>query len=232
LPILGPIGEVCVAIFSAIPISKKLPLIIVALCLAACTSIAFVSYAEFKRNIIKQKQNSFSILAEARRDELTHWFGDLESAVVALGGNSTVVSAANGFGSSYNLMIDSAGLQAAYITNNPHPRGARDQLEKAPEQVPYHFQHASFHPFFREASRAEGFDDLLLFNADGELIYSVGKEPDFATNFASGPYANSILGQTVIPPFLVGLSRRIQAAVFSFIAGVMPPMPMLGRSLL
>ena len=40
------------------------------------------------------------------------------------------------------------------------------------------------------------------------------------------------LGDAVIPPFLMGLSRRIQAAVFSFIAGVMPPMPMLGRSLL
>ena len=30
----------------------------------------------------------------------------------------------------------------------------------------------------------------------------------------------------------MGSSRRIHAAVFSFIAGVMPPMPMLGRSLL
>ena len=36
----------------------------------------------------------------------------------------------------------------------------------------------------------------------------------------------------VIPPFLMGFSRRIHAAVFSFMAGVMPPMPMLGRSLL
>ncbi len=36
----------------------------------------------------------------------------------------------------------------------------------------------------------------------------------------------------VIPPFLMGSSRRIQAAVFSFMAGVMPPIPMLGRSLL
>jgi hypothetical protein len=36
----------------------------------------------------------------------------------------------------------------------------------------------------------------------------------------------------VIPPFLMGVSRRIHAAVFSFIAGVMPPMAMLGRSLL
>ena len=40
-----------------------------------------------------------------------------------------------------------------------------------------------------------------------------------------------LLGR-VIPPFLMGSSRRIQAAVFSFMAGVMPPIPMLGRSLL
>ena len=37
---------------------------------------------------------------------------------------------------------------------------------------------------------------------------------------------------SVIPPFLMGSNRRIQAAVFSFMAGVMPPIPMLGRSLL
>ena len=36
----------------------------------------------------------------------------------------------------------------------------------------------------------------------------------------------------VIPPFLMGFSRRIYAAVFSFMAGVMPPIAMLGRSLL
>lgn len=35
-----------------------------------------------------------------------------------------------------------------------------------------------------------------------------------------------------IPPFLMGLSRRVQAAVLSFIAGVMLPMPMLGRSMM
>ena len=39
-------------------------------------------------------------------------------------------------------------------------------------------------------------------------------------------------GHGVIPTFLMGSSRRIQAAVFSFMAGVMPPIPMLGRSLL
>ncbi|KQY26200.1 hypothetical protein, partial [Rhizobium sp. Root482] len=36
-------------------------------------------------------------------------------------------------------------------------------------------------------------------------------------------------GEMVIPPFLTGLRSRIHAAIFSFCAGVMPPMPILGR---
>jgi hypothetical protein len=36
----------------------------------------------------------------------------------------------------------------------------------------------------------------------------------------------------VIPPFLTGFFCRIHAASFSFCIGVMPPMPIFGRSLL
>ena len=35
-----------------------------------------------------------------------------------------------------------------------------------------------------------------------------------------------------IPPFLAGCGCRTYAAIFSFMAGVMPPMPIFGRSLL
>lgn len=37
---------------------------------------------------------------------------------------------------------------------------------------------------------------------------------------------------SVILPVLTGRDRRTYAAIFSFMAGVTPPMPMLGRSLL
>jgi hypothetical protein len=41
-----------------------------------------------------------------------------------------------------------------------------------------------------------------------------------------------LIERRVIPPFLMGCIRRTYAAIFSFCAGVMPPMPMFGRSLL
>ena len=39
-------------------------------------------------------------------------------------------------------------------------------------------------------------------------------------------------GETVISPFMVAFVSRAYAACLSFMVGVMPPMPMLGRSLL
>ena len=38
--------------------------------------------------------------------------------------------------------------------------------------------------------------------------------------------------EMVIPPFLMGFISRIQAAFLNFCIGVIPPIPMLGRSLL
>ena len=38
--------------------------------------------------------------------------------------------------------------------------------------------------------------------------------------------------RSVILPVLTGRNLRTHAAIFSFMAGVTPPMPMLGRSLL
>ena len=45
-------------------------------------------------------------------------------------------------------------------------------------------------------------------------------------------HAATALGVQVISPFLTGCICRTYAAIFSFMAGVMPPMPMFGRSLL
>ena len=44
--------------------------------------------------------------------------------------------------------------------------------------------------------------------------------------------AQEAMDKGVTPPFLTGCGRRTHAAIFSFMAGVMPPIPILGRSLL
>ena len=88
-----------------------------------------------------------------------------------------------------------AVLQLAYITNNPYPVGSKDELERAAGPLTYHAVHERYHAHFRSFVRSEGFYDLFLITLQGDCIYTVFKELDYATNLLSGEWASSGLGK-------------------------------------
>ncbi len=177
--------------FTSVALSRKLPAIIAALCVGASASIAVIGYTDFRSSVRAETRQNLQILTESRGDALVTWFENMGQDVRGFGTDPSFLAAVSAFSSSYNLMIDSAGLQDAYITNNPNPLGARENLDQAPDSVPYHFQHGQFHPYFRQIRVTAGYYDLFLFNMDGDMIYSVAKEADYATNFTNGPFADS-----------------------------------------
>lgn len=143
-------------------------------------------------------ERNFQVLKEGRGDALLSWLENTQKDVISLGSDPSVIAATNGFNSSYSLLIDSAGLRDAYITKNPHQLGEKDLYDQAPEAVPYHFQHGNHHPFFREIKNTNGYYDMFLFSMNGDLMYSVYKEADFATNFVSGTYRESALAKAFV----------------------------------
>ena len=86
-------------------------------------------------------------------------------------------------------------LQLAYITNNPHPVGSKDELDRAAGPMTYHVVHERYHSHFRSLIRSQGYYDLFLINLQGDCIYTVFKELDYATNLLSGEWALSGLGK-------------------------------------
>ena len=86
-------------------------------------------------------------------------------------------------------------LQRAYIFDNPNPTGSKELLDRAEGGLEYDRVHEEYHDMFRALLREKGYYDIFLFDLDGNLIYSVFKELDYATNFVSGPYAESGLGK-------------------------------------
>ena len=85
-------------------------------------------------------------------------------------------------------------LQDAYIVRNPHPAGRRDLLDDARDGSTYSKVHATYHPLMRAAGATLGFEDFMIVDpGTGRLIYTVDKDPDFATSLRAGPYRRSNL---------------------------------------
>ena len=84
-------------------------------------------------------------------------------------------------------------LQYEYIVRNPNEVGEKDRLDASSENNDYTKAHATYHPLLRNITDEFGYYDLFLINNNGDIVYSVRKETDFATNLRLGPYARSSL---------------------------------------
>jgi signal transduction histidine kinase/CheY-like chemotaxis protein len=95
-------------------------------------------------------------------------------------------------------------LQYAYIADNPEPVRFKFELDSAGGGTAYDHLHGRYHPLLREFIQSFGYYDLFLVDLDGNLVYSVYKETDFATNLLNGPYRGSnpsrLLGELLEAP--------------------------------
>ena len=87
-------------------------------------------------------------------------------------------------------------LQYSYIASNRFPVGAKQQLSVIPDDNAYARAHAKWHPQTRRVAEKLGYYDLFLIDLEtGDVVYSVSKETDFATNLIDGPYDTSNLAE-------------------------------------
>jgi hypothetical protein len=89
-------------------------------------------------------------------------------------------------------------LQQLYISSNPHPTGSKSILDSARDGSDYSNVHAQYHPILRSFLEKFGYYDIFLIDAKtGDMLYSVFKEVDFATNLFHGLYSTTNFGKVV-----------------------------------
>jgi methyl-accepting chemotaxis protein len=94
-----------------------------------------------------------------------------------------------------SLSPEAAALQSTFIVANPNPLGQKQNLADSQNSTKYDAAHKLNHPFFKRVLESYGYYDIFLIDSEsGDIVYSVFKEVDFATNLKSGPFANSSLG--------------------------------------
>lgn len=113
---------------------------------------------------------------------------DLLETQNAIGRFTIALNVVSAFG------FDLTTIHKIYVDDSPFSVGERHKLDKADAGGAYSDEHVFFHPGMRAFLEARGYYDIFFIAANGDVVYSVYKEEDFATNVISGEFADSGLG--------------------------------------
>ena len=181
---------------SDIKLVAKIPGMIVLSALIIGVSVGAFSYFTAKSfgNALTQKH--LSAVLYSKNNELKTFIEGIEQDLSITSRNPTAIEALKAFDTAYSEFGGQAKtvLQEAYIERNSHPVGEKDKLDDAGTGSTYDQVHKQYHSWFRTALMARGYYDIFLFDLKGNVIYSVFKESDYATNVVNGQWKGSDLG--------------------------------------
>ncbi|OJX16472.1 MAG: hypothetical protein BGO82_01675 [Devosia sp. 67-54] len=172
-------------------IAQKLPLALIGSALVVGLGIGAAAYMIGLQTVEQQRARSFDASVESAADQVGSYFKDIAVDLTMFAARGDTATQIDNMTRSY-VEADVQGkgsdvLQMAYIKNNPNPQWERAKVDGVGAiGGTYDSQHKRFHPTWHNLLEQKGYEDVLLFNADGILVYSVQKNADFATSFAKG----------------------------------------------
>ena len=180
-------------------LSTKLPIAFAGISLSAVLIMGGISLSTASSALMDTTTNKLETIAKSRANTLENYLYDLEDDLRLFSSNPQTATALAEFTANYAELGSSANatLKRAYITDNKNKVGEKHLLDQAPTKTSYDTTHGQFHPVFRELLETKGYYDIFLFDMNGELVYSVFKEADFATNFSNSgdEWKNTDLGK-------------------------------------
>lgn len=182
--------------FDNIKLSIKLPLILVVFSLLTGCITALLSYSGARTPLKNEAETTLDAVLDSRVAIVQAWLESLREDIAMQSVNPTVRSAVAQFTTAWAEVPgdQTSYLQDWYIQRNPNPTGSKENLDFARDGSTYSQVHARYHPYMRDYLRNRGYYDIFLFDRSGNLVYSVFKEADFATNVVSGRWAQTDLG--------------------------------------
>jgi len=178
-------------------ISAKLPLAIIGLSIIAVIVTGYISFTKSEEALEIEAFNKLEAVQKGRIAELKSYLKSIEEDLFVLAKNDMVVGALKAFETSFKRIGQAPAekLQELYISKNPHPIGERQKLGDPKDGSYYSQTHSHFHKWFRDVADQKGFYDIFLINTTGDVVYSVFKEADFATNLNNGKWTDTDLAK-------------------------------------
>ncbi|MAK61742.1 MAG: methyl-accepting chemotaxis protein [Ponticaulis sp.] len=179
-----------------VSITYKLLGLVLGAVLVSSLASGFMASQQSSEAIIAQQKQSLAGFAEARANALEDYLSSIQIDLDTVATNPETLLALEDFQAGWDELgrEQTETLQHLYITANPNPLGEKHKLDFASDGSAYSEAHAKHHQWFREFLEARGYYDIFLFSLEGDLVYTVFKELDYATNLRTGQWKDSDLG--------------------------------------
>ncbi len=183
-------------LFDHLSMSQKLTTLVVGTGAIVGGALGVSNYNDAKQTLISNVDDNLKQIAHERKMTLERYLGSIEQDLRTVSSNPYTKNAVEDFTSAWNELggNQKTTLQDIYINDNPHPLGQKENLDAGNDGSLYSEVHGEYHNWFRQFLRDRGYYDIFLFSNEGDLVYSVFKELDYATNLNTGEYKDSDLG--------------------------------------
>lgn len=185
-------------VFSKLKIYQKLPILMLVLSISASVVTALSVEKAAEKYLVKAYNDKLTALQASRVNALENYLGSIEQDLSSLSKSTYVRDALKDFMNGWKALAIQGNpttiLQDLYINDNPNPTGSKEELDYAEDGSLYSQYHAEYHPWFRHFLRQRDYYDIFLFAPNGDLVYTVFKELDYATNLNNGEWKDSDLG--------------------------------------
>jgi two-component system, sensor histidine kinase and response regulator len=166
------------------------------LILLVAVIVGTIVYTKSVRELTSETENKMVALLESRTSTLHFYLKTIREDLHLLSTNPATRNALIKFSDAWNELgpKPQLALQRIYIHENAYPVGEKEKLDRGADNSNYSSVHGQYHPWLREILEERGYYDIFLFNTEGELVYTVFKELDFATNIVTGLWKDTDLG--------------------------------------
>jgi methyl-accepting chemotaxis protein len=176
----------------------KLPLAIVIFALLTGGAVTYTALHAMKTDAENAASASMASRLNMKGDALDVFMERIIGDLQSVGDSPYTIGAMNEFAGAWNKLGSGQTnlLQAAYIGRNSNPTGKKHLMDAANDGSLYSKVHANYHPYFREFVLKHGYYDMFLVDSNGNVLYTMYKEADFATNLNNGEWKDTGLAKT------------------------------------
>ncbi|PYF07769.1 methyl-accepting chemotaxis protein [Rhodobacter viridis] len=181
---------------NALDLSRRLPMIMMIVALLAGMFLAVPAYVITRQTLIESAKTNLDTLARGPEQALGLLLDGTKADLISMSRDHAIQRALSAMTAVYQAMPDArASLQGTYIDKNPNPLGEKNRLMSAGDHSPYDALHADLHPGLAKRLSERGFYDIFLIDPAGDVVYTVFKERDFASNVLTGDWKDTGLAE-------------------------------------